>query len=110
MLSLPDSASHAKHVQLDDAYGKAGTTVVCIMCGVARLNVYLPDDLAAAARRAGLNLSALTQDAVRRCLDAGSTDAWLATLRPSVSSHTVGHDLVLESLDAIRDEAATRHG
>jgi post-segregation antitoxin (ccd killing protein) len=88
----------------------AGETVaVCIVCVVARLNVYLPDDLAAAAKRAGLNLSAVTQEAVRRSLDAGSTDAWLATLgtAPSVQ---VDHDSSLAALDAVRDEASTRHG
>jgi post-segregation antitoxin (ccd killing protein) len=69
--------------------------------------VYLPDELAAAARKAGLNLSALTQDAVRHTLEAGTTDAWLATLRPP--SRQVGHDLALEALDATRDEATTRH-
>jgi post-segregation antitoxin (ccd killing protein) len=44
---------------------------------MARVNVYLPDDLAGAARGAGLNVSALTQDAVRRALAARRTDAWL---------------------------------
>ena len=44
---------------------------------MARVNVYLPDDLAGAARSSGLNVSALTQDAVRRALAARRTDAWL---------------------------------
>jgi post-segregation antitoxin (ccd killing protein) len=44
---------------------------------MARVNVYLPDDLAGAARGAGLNVSALTQDAVRSALAARRTDAWL---------------------------------
>ena len=50
------------------------------MCGVARVNVYLPDELAAEAKRAGLNLSAVTRGAVRRTLAERSTDAWLATV------------------------------
>lgn len=50
------------------------------MCGVAWLHVYLPDDLAAQAKEAGLDVSAMTQEAVRRTLAAGSTDAWLAAL------------------------------
>lgn len=79
------------------------------MCGVARLNVYLPDDLAAAAKEAGLNLSAVTQEAVRRSLASRSTDAWLATLttRPS---EQVPHERALDALDAARDDAPTRHG
>ena len=77
-----------------------------MVCGVARLNVYLPDDLAAAAKQAGLNLSAVTQEAVRRSLAGRSTDAWLATL---TSTRRVAHDLVLEALDQVRDEPSTRH-
>jgi post-segregation antitoxin (ccd killing protein) len=76
---------------------------------MARLNVYVPDALAEAARRAGLNVSSLTQEAVRARLVAGSTDAWLATLRPALSSQT-GHETVMAALDAVRDEAPTRHG
>lgn len=82
---------------------------MCTVCVVARLNVYLPDDLAAAAKDAGLNLSALTQEAVRRTLAAHSTDSWLTTL-PSASTSPVTHDQALEALDAARDEAPTRHG
>ena len=79
------------------------------MCVVTWLNVYLPDDLAAAAKKAGLNLSEVTQDAVRRSLAARSTDAWLATLEPALSPASP-HDHVLDALDAWRDEPPTRHG
>ncbi len=82
---------------------------MCIIWGVARLNVYLPDDLAAAARRAGLNVSGLTRDAVQRALTSRSTDEWLATLRP-VPAHRATHGGVLAALDADRDELATRWG
>lgn len=47
---------------------------------MARVNVYLPDELAAGARTAELNVSALTQDAVRQALAARATDAWLDSL------------------------------
>lgn len=76
---------------------------------MARLNIYLPDELAGAAKEADLNLSAVAQEAVRRSLAARSTDAWLATLRPA-PPHRVTHDRVLEALDAVRDEPSTRHG
>lgn len=79
------------------------------MCVVARLNVYLPDDLAAQAKQAGLNLSAVTQDAVRQRLAAQSTDGWLAAL-PRASAAPVSHKAALQALDAARDEAPTRHG
>ncbi len=52
---------------------------------MARVNVYLPDDLAAEARAAGLNVSGLTQAAIRDALAARRVDEWLddvAALRP----------------------------
>lgn len=79
------------------------------MCVMTRLNVYLPDDLAAEAKKAGLNLSAVTQEAIRRLLAARSTDGWLAALS-STQSARVPHDRVLEALDAVRDEPPTHHG
>lgn len=82
-----------------------GVYLVCM----TRLNVYLPDDLAAQAKEAGLNLSAVTREAVRRTLAARSTDSWLSTL-PMAAAGAVSHDRALEALDAARDEPPTRHG
>ena len=76
---------------------------------MARLNVYLPDDLAIAARERGLNVSALAQSAVRATLAQESTDVWLAQLRP-VPAHQATHASALRALDEARDEPATRHG
>jgi post-segregation antitoxin (ccd killing protein) len=69
---------------------------------MARVNVYLPDDLAAEARAAGLNVSAVTQQALAEELARSRTNAWLA----SIATDGVGptHDQVLEALDAARDE------
>lgn len=83
---------------------------MCIVCVVTRLNVYLPDELAAEAKKAGLNLSAVTQEAVRRALAEHSTDAWLARVAITASTHRVPHERALDALDAARDEAPTRHG
>ena len=44
---------------------------------MARVNVYLPDDLAETARAAGLNVSRLTQEAIRRAVDVQALDRWL---------------------------------
>jgi post-segregation antitoxin (ccd killing protein) len=77
---------------------------------VSRVNVYLPDDLAAEAKKAGLNLSAVTQEAVRRHLASRSTDAWLETLPEGDPADRVTHDQAIEALDAAREEAPTRHG
>jgi len=52
---------------------------------MARVNVYLPDDLAAEAKAAGLNVSNLTQKALRSALSATRVDEWLdevAAMRP----------------------------
>ena len=81
-----------------------------MVCVVTRLNVYLPDELAAEAKKAGLNLSAVTQEAVRRLLVERSTDAWLAAIAATASDDAVLHDRALHALDAARDEAPTRHG
>ena len=45
---------------------------------MARVNVYLPDELAEEARAAGLNVSNITQDALRRELAARRTSEWVA--------------------------------
>jgi post-segregation antitoxin (ccd killing protein) len=74
------------------------------------LNIYLPDGLAAEAKAAGLNLSAVTQEAVRQALAARSTDAWLAMVSTSASEEGIDHDRALSALDQARDEAPTRHG
>lgn len=82
-----------------------------MVCGVTRVNVYLPDDLATEAKAAGLNLSAVTQDAVRQVLAARSTDAWLAGLAGSAAEAAqVPHDRALDALDEAREDPPTRHG
>ena len=47
---------------------------------MARVNVYLPDELATEAREAGLNVSRLCRDAVEQALRAARNKAWLAAL------------------------------
>ena len=69
---------------------------------MARLNVYVPDDLAKAARAAGLNVSALTQAAIDRALAAKATNDWLASL-PRVQTGAT-HEQVITALDEAREE------
>ncbi|MDO3648263.1 type II toxin-antitoxin system CcdA family antitoxin [Nocardia mangyaensis] len=68
---------------------------------MARLNVYVPDDLAERARAAGVNVSALTQAAIIAALEENATSAWLTEItdRPEVT-----HDRMLSAIDAARDE------
>lgn len=70
---------------------------------MARINVYLPDELAESARRAELNVSALAQSAIAAELRRRDTDAWLAGLRVG-SPTAVSHEAVLEALDEVRAE------
>lgn len=71
------------------------------MC-MARLNVYVPDDLADCARAAGLNVSALTQAAIRAELENSATHSWLDGLEPRCTD--ARHEDVLGALDRARDE------
>lgn len=69
---------------------------------MARLNVHVPDDLAKRARARGLNVSALTQEAIRSELDRRAVDAWLDEL--PAHGQRISHDVALDALDAARDE------
>lgn len=73
---------------------------------MARVNVYLPDDLADAARKAGLNVSGITQAALTSALAERDTNRWLdsiARMQPT----KVTHAEALEALHAARDELGT---
>jgi post-segregation antitoxin (ccd killing protein) len=71
---------------------------------MARVNVYLPDDLADAARDAGLNVSKVTQEALRRELAGGRTTSWLQRVRDERPAG-ITHRRALNALDAMRAEA-----
>ena len=67
------------------------------------ISVYLPDDLAEQARAAGLNVSGVTQEALRSALAAIGTDAWLDRLaRHPVTG--VPHEHVMRALDDAPEE------
>jgi post-segregation antitoxin (ccd killing protein) len=70
---------------------------------MARVNVYLPDDLADQARAAELNVSAITQEALRAELARHETDRWLERVR-ELPRHDIDHADVIEALDAAREE------
>jgi hypothetical protein len=48
---------------------------------MARVNVYLPDDLASEAKSKGLNISKLTQEALKRAIDSDKMAAWMEKVR-----------------------------
>lgn len=70
---------------------------------MARVNVYLPDELAERARAAGVSVSAVTQDALRSALAVVDTDHWLDHLEQMPRTE-VPHDHVIRALDDARDE------
>lgn len=74
---------------------------------MARVNVYLPDDLAQRARKAGLNISGVAQDALRGALTRGDTDHWLDRLE-ALPRQGVAHERVIEALDEARAELGAR--
>jgi hypothetical protein len=72
---------------------------------MARLNVYVPDELAERARAAGLNVSALTQAAISAELDRDAMEAWLDAV--PVKPLQVTHLAAMDALDSARAEFGT---
>lgn len=71
---------------------------------MARVNVYLPDELAEQAREAGLNVSNITREALQRELAGRRTTAWLDAVR-KLPRTGVTHDEAVAALDEVRSEA-----
>lgn len=70
---------------------------------MARVNVYLPDELAERARAADLNVSGLTQEAIRRTLDAQAVNDWLDDLA-SLDPVEIDPALVRQAVRSAKDE------
>ncbi len=70
---------------------------------MARVNVYLPDDLAAEAKAAGLNVSGITQEALRGALAARRVDDWLEVV-VSMRSVQADAEAVAAAIDAAKQE------
>lgn len=70
---------------------------------MARVNVYLPDDLAARAKEAGLNVSGLTQEAIRSALAVRRVDDWLDEVA-SLPPLDVDERAVAAAVSAAKDD------
>jgi post-segregation antitoxin (ccd killing protein) len=70
---------------------------------MSRVNVYLPDDLAAEAKKSGLNISGITQDALRSALSAENMDSWLLNVS-KLAPVKVDHADVLAAVKGAKDE------
>jgi post-segregation antitoxin (ccd killing protein) len=74
---------------------------------MARINVYLPDELAREAKEAGLNISGLTQQALRSALAAERNDEWLDDLQ-ALGPTDITHEAVLTAVAAAKDDLEGR--
>jgi post-segregation antitoxin (ccd killing protein) len=74
---------------------------------MARVNIYLPDDLAVEAKEAGLNVSQVAQDALRRELERQQSATWVARVR-ELPPTGVTHEQVISALHAVREEMGER--
>ncbi|GAA1523218.1 type II toxin-antitoxin system CcdA family antitoxin [Nocardioides humi] len=71
---------------------------------MARLNVYVPDDLAARARQAELNVSRLTQDAIEAELRRAELNAWLKEVRADPPLKGVSDEAMRRVMEEVKDE------
>ena len=69
---------------------------------MAKVTIYMPDDLLAEAKDADLNISGLAQAAVAAALRTAKTDAWLDELRRRPRS-TVRSEDVDRAVREVRD-------
>ena len=70
---------------------------------MARVNVYLPDDLAAEAKAAGMNVSNLTQEALRSALAARRVDDWIEDVG-SMRSLEISSEAVASAVAEAKNE------
>lgn len=67
-----------------------------------KITVYLPDDLAEQVKASQLNVSQVTQDALRRALDSSRMATWLDAL--DLGSAAMPSDAAQAALQAEREE------
>lgn len=72
---------------------------------MARVNIYLPDDLARRAREAGLNVSGVAQEAIEHELRRRDMKTWLAEVRANPPLKGWTHEDMIAALDEVRREA-----
>lgn len=70
---------------------------------MSRVNVYLPDDLAEEAKKAGLNISSLTQAAIRSSLAARTLQRWQRQVS-ELPSTGVSHAKAIDAVRSAKDE------
>jgi post-segregation antitoxin (ccd killing protein) len=71
---------------------------------MARVNIYLPDDLAKRAREAGLNVSGVAQAAIEEELKGRALMEWLERVHVRPPLKGVTHAEVIQAIDEAREE------
>jgi post-segregation antitoxin (ccd killing protein) len=71
---------------------------------MARVNVYLPDELAKKAKEKKLNISALAQQAVESALHKNAWAEWLDEVRKDPPLAGLSDEVVRTALQEARDE------
>jgi len=71
---------------------------------MARVNVYIPDQLAEQARLANVNVSAITQAALTRQLEVLGFRAWIEQLAQDLEPVILPDDRVQSALDSGRED------
>lgn len=70
---------------------------------MARVNVYLPDDLAAETKAAGLNVSQITQEALKRELYSERMTRWVAEVR-KLPPIEIDRSILRDAIRGAKDE------
>lgn len=97
-----DAAGASRQLIVSGQGCSSGPFCVYGVC-MARLNVYLPDELADRARAAGLNVSAVTRSALEAELAGKAASGWLERLA-ALPPTAVQHRDVIAAVAAARDE------
>lgn len=72
---------------------------------MARVNIYLPDDLAKRAREADLNVSGIAQAAIERELRVRDMRVWLDEVRADPPLRGWTHEDMIAALGEVRRDA-----
>jgi len=90
---------------------RAGTRVGVYPVCMARVNIYLPDNLAKRAREAGLNVSGIAQEALERELRVRATNEWLDEVTRLHEEHllpSISAEVMEQVWDEVDEEADQR--
>jgi post-segregation antitoxin (ccd killing protein) len=94
---------HESPVVVRSAHGTLAAQWCVYDVRMARVNVYLPDELIEEARAAGLNVSSVAQRALRQELTLHRSDDWLGRVK-ALPRTSVEHSAAVDAIDAARSD------